>query len=327
MKSKLTVSICILSLFFSFSNCTLKAPKSNNNPSTISDLPVQLNNSSPNFTLPEIPILLKDEQERAIYLSKHFWDLFPFSDTTLFSRPDITEQGLVDYLNILNKIPYPDAEESLKILMNRAKSKASMYEYFASLCEKYLYDPNSPFRNDEFYIPVVENLLQSEMLTETQQVVYGFQHEMILKNRVGTKATDFVYTLATGDKKNMHSLKSDYLILYFSNPDCFACVTTTHEIDSSTPLHHMFMRNNSKNNILTVLSIYPDSNIDEWHNSLPTLPQKNWVNGYDDGTIINKKRLYDIKAIPTLYLLNKYKEIILKDTSLEKIEKYFVTKE
>ncbi|HBK95202.1 MAG TPA: DUF5106 domain-containing protein, partial [Porphyromonadaceae bacterium] len=38
---------------------------------------------------------------------------------------------------------------------------------------------------------------------------------------------------------------------------------------------------------------------------------------------ITKQKLYDIKAIPTLYLLDKDKKVILKDTSIEAIESFF----
>lgn len=324
MKSNLLISTFILSLLFTLGNCTTQNSKNKEKePLTKSDVDLQTESIEPVFPLPEVPVMINDEIERAIYLSKHYWDLFPFNDTTLISQPDITEQGLVDYIQLLNHIPYSDAESSLRILMNKAKADTTMYNHFASLAEKYFYDPNSPFRNDEFYIPVIENLLQSGMLSETKHAVYSFQQEMILKNRVGTKATDFVYTLANGEKKNMHALKSDYLILFFTNPDCPTCETVTREMDNSAPLHNISSLNSSSYRLFTVLSVYPDSNVDEWRRALPTLPQENWVNAYDDGTIITNKRLYDLKAIPTLYLLNKDKQIILKDTSLEEIEEYF----
>src|SRR5690554_1226564 len=35
------------------------------------------------FPVPDVPESVKDNRERAIYLSKHYWDLFDFSDTSL----------------------------------------------------------------------------------------------------------------------------------------------------------------------------------------------------------------------------------------------------
>ena len=325
MNSKLLILTIILSLLFALSNCSRQTSKKNDKGKPAKpNVSEQTVSSTPVFPLPEVPVMITDAQEGAIYLAKHYWDLFPFNDTALISQSDITEQGLVDYIQILNHIPYSHSESSLHTMMNKAKVNDAMYDHFTSLFQKYFYDPNSPFRNDEFYIPVVENLLQSGMLSETKQEVYSFQQEMILKNRVGTKATDFVYTLANGDTKNMHALKSDYLILFFTNPDCPACADLTKQIDNSDVLSTVFSLYKTNKNLLKILTIYPDSSIDEWRRALPSLPQNNWVNAYDDGTIITNKRLYDIKAIPTLYLLDKNKQIILKDTSFEEIEAFFM---
>ena len=119
-------------------------------------------------------------------------------------------------------------------------------------------------------------------------------------------------------------MKSNYTILYFTNPDCPACAALTKQMDSSAFLHSQFKLNNPNSSLLIVLSIYPDSNLDLWRKALPNMPQENWINAYDNGSQITNKRLYDIKAIPTLYLLDKNKHIILKDTSLEEIEEYFM---
>ena len=326
MKSGLSLFILLLFSTLTFTHCT--SPSSNDTNKGQIEQPVDSAESESSihtsFPLPTVPVVITDPDEAMLYLSKHFWDQFPFADTALIGLPDITEQGFVDYIQILNEIPHIDAEKSLVFMLDKAKETPAMYVHFASLYTKYLYEPNSPFRNEELYIPVVNNLLKSGLLSETDQSVYGFHQEMIMKNRVRTTATDFVYTLANGDKKKMHALQSSYLILFFTNPDCPACAALTQELSNSKALWSMFSMNNPPiNSMLTVLSIYPDSNIDQWRKALPNLPQKHWVNAYDDGTVITNKRLYDIKAIPTLYLLNKNKEIILKDTSLEEIEKYF----
>ena len=79
--------------------------------------------------------------------------------------------------------------------------------------------------------------------------------------------------------------------------------------------------------MLTILSVYPGSNVKQWIENLPSMPEKNWVNAYDNDMTITNKRIYDIKTIPTIYLLDDKKRIILKDTSLEEIESFFLTKQ
>jgi hypothetical protein len=50
-----------------------------------------------------------------------------------------------------------------------------------------------------------------------------------------------------------------------------------------------------------------------------------WINGYDSQSGIMSGDLYDLKAIPSLYLLNEQKIVLLKDARLEEIEAYLST--
>ena len=287
---------------------------------------ILVQNPNPNFPLPKVPESIKDEQDRAIYLSKYYWELFPFDDVSLIEKPEVTEQGFVDYIHILNYIPSKHARRSQKYLMVLAQKDTAMYAHFASLFEKYFYNAGSPFRNEELYIPVLETVLNSDMLSKEDYEKYDFQQEMIHKNRVSTKATDFVYTLPNGDWKRMHALKSNYLIVYFSSPECSKCVTVANDIHNSEVLKNVCSLNSFSRTMLCVLSIYPESNIDLWKETLSTMPQKNWIHAYDDAMVLTNKRVYDLKALPTIYLLDENKRIILKDTSLEEIESFFLSK-
>lgn len=325
MKYYLSVSIITMLTLFAIGGCTSPSSKPiQDTPANEPSIASQPQNTAPAFPLPDIPVMITNPEEVMVYLSKHYWDLFPFADTTLITQPEITEQGLVDYIQLLNQIAPIDAQNSINILLDKAKLHPTMYLHFVSLLEKYLYDPNSPFRSDEHYIVALQHFQQSGLLSLAKQEVYGFQLEMALKNRAGSTATNFAYTTANGDKQMMHALQSNYLILFFTNPDCPSCAETTELMVNSKALQGVFSLNSPASSMLTVLSIYPDSNIEEWRKALPNLPQKHWINAYDEGTIVTNKGLYDIKAIPTLYLLDKNKKVILKDTTLGEIEGFFM---
>lgn len=288
---------------------------------------ILVQNAQSAFALPDVPESVSNSRERAIYLSKHYWDLYPFSDSSLISQTNITEQGFVDYIHILNYIPFNHAKKSLMIFLDKAQEHPAMYSHFAGLFEKYYYDAESPYRNEELYIPVLNSLLKSRILSNIEQRKYDFQREMIHKNRVGTKAVDFTYTLSDGDSKRMRAIKSDFLILFFTNPDCGTRCEVIDDFNNSEMLEKVFSHNSFNRSMLTVLSVYPGDNVKQWMENLSSMPEKNWINAYDRNMVITNKRLYDIKTIPTIYLLDNKKRIILKDTSLEEIESFFVTKQ
>ncbi|MFA6593111.1 MAG: DUF5106 domain-containing protein, partial [Bacteroidales bacterium] len=100
------------------------------------------------FVFPDIPSSLTEPQERAEYLSYHYWDNFDFSDeTNIKDRNIITEQAFSDFLSILPITSCP--EEGISRLLDGASADSSMFAYFRGLSEKYLYDYESPVRNEE----------------------------------------------------------------------------------------------------------------------------------------------------------------------------------
>lgn len=267
------------------------------------------------FTLPDIPQALITSEDRAEYLVSHYWDNFDFTDTTLISRPEITEQVLVDFLDILPYVPFEQSQSALTALMDSASADSAMYVHFMKLAEKYLYDPNSPLRNEELYIPVLNCVVASSKLDEAQKVRPRYQLKSAMKNRPGSIATDFLYTISDGTVAWMSSINADYTILYFNNPDCHDCKRVKRYIKDSELFNRMIQANTGPT--LRILAIYPDADLPLWKRAdYPGI----MINGYDAGQVIMDKELYDLKAIPTLYLLDKDKRIILKDDSVERIE-------
>ena len=47
---------------------------------------------------------------------------------------------------------------------------SAMIQYFSEMMEKYLYDPNSPLRNEEMYIAVLEYLTESSSLSDVEKI-------------------------------------------------------------------------------------------------------------------------------------------------------------
>lgn len=312
-----TLSLIVLSLFSCLSS--KNASNENADEELVSDNYLIVPDT---FVLPDIPEELTNPDARADYLVLHYWDRFDFSNSDLIDKPEITEQAFVDYINILNYASYDKSVESLKHTLSTAEENKEMYIHFCSLFEKYLYSANSPFRNEEFYIPVLEKLLKTDFFSEEQKSTYQLQYDFSQKNRIGYAATDFVYTLSNGESKKMSSINSEFLILFFSNPGCSTCMAVSEAIDKSEQINRALSHNTPQRTMLTVLSVYPDNDIEEWKNYLNRLPIR-WVHSYDEGMKITKNKLYDLKAVPTIYLLDKNKKVILKDTSIEILEAFF----
>jgi hypothetical protein len=270
-----------------------------------------------NFERAVAPAMITEPQEQADYLVAHFWDKFNFRDTMYAHVPDITERAFVEFIGIFpNTSSYDKISGSVKKLLTSAEVENVMYNYFCSLAERYLYVPNSPVRNDEYFIPFLEHVVESPKIADVKKIRPRHLLELACRNRIGSKAGDFVYTTASGKTGRLYDLSAKYLLLMFYDPDCTECKRTM-EILKQSPV----VADAVSSGRLKILAVYPDENLDAWKNHLKDIPLS-WINAYDNSLVI-KNEIYDLKARPTLYLLDKDKKVILKDTSTGDIHEYF----
>lgn len=296
----------LLSFMLIFSACNGQQPKKAETENT----------KERTFEMVSVPSVITEPEKRAAYLVTHYWDKFDFTDTTLIHLPEITEQAVSNYIDMMKYVSPATAASSIKDMMNKAAVDSTMFAYFAGLYEKYLYDPNSPMRDESLYIPVLEAVLEAPVFDEVHKVRPAHLLEVALKNRIGEPATDFTYTLADGKKGTLYHVKADYLLLFFYNPDCHACKEITDQLTAS-PIVNGWIKNNK----LKILAVYPDEDLDAWRNHISYMPAS-WINSYDSTVGLKNDEIYDLKAIPTLYLLDKDKKVILKDVTFNQIENY-----
>ena len=268
-----------------------------------------------NFIPALAPAMLPQEQKME-YMREHYWDKFDFADTTFINQIDSTKMLTAFAVYATGYIPDSLAYKYMPRLMQRASTSKRMYTYFLMLAEGVLHDPNSPLRNDEKYIPVLESAVQSSLLDEYERMPYEYDLEIARQNRIGRIANDFTYTLASGRTATLHNIKADYTLIFISNPGCPMCREVKEQITTSPMLQELIERKELK-----VLVIYPDTDLEAWREHLQDYPAS-WINGYDADQHIEKERLYDLKAIPALYLLDKQKRVMAKDcTDVAHIEK------
>ena len=276
--------------------------------------------ASKNFQMIEVPSILDNPDDRAAYIGKNYWRNFDFTDTSLIGKPETTEQAFADYVHIIEHMNAETAAASIKTTLSKAEADTAMYAHFLDLFEKYLYDPNSPMRNETLYITVLRVAIGSPKTSEAEKTRMRYRLDLAQRNRPEMPATDFTYTLASGKTGTLYDIDAEYLILFFNNPGCHACQETIDQINDSETVRKMIGVKRLK-----VLSMYPDEDMKAWKEYLPTLPT-HWLNGYDASQQIKNEELYDLRAIPTLYLIDRKKFVILKDAPFGEIEHYLTQK-
>lgn len=262
------------------------------------------------FPQAEIPGVYEG-QEAADYYVSHFWD--KVADTTVAWRSDSAyvagiekgemEQAFSNFVYAVSMYPIDKATE----LMKGFYAKTSSIRGIAEIAERYLYDPNSPVRNEDLWQPVAAALASDPKTDAGMKVIYDYQAQMCNLNKVGTKAADIRFCDSKGVVRTLYSVKADYTLLFFSNPGCQACKEIIDNLSNSMKVEYLISEGT-----LAVVNVYIDEDIQAWRDYLSHYPE-NWHNGFDPDSVIRTDLTYNVRAIPSLYLLSKDKTVLGKD--------------
>jgi len=176
-----------------------------------------------------------------------------------------------------------------------------------ALLEKYLGDPNSPYRNEQLYEDVLRSEIASRWYDETEKKIKDSHLNLIRQNRAGNLANDFTFTTPKGESERLFEIPANRVLLFFYNPECEACKEMKARLSSSRVINNAITRGQLK-----VLAIYVDRDENIWRKHLKENPNA-WLEGRDENESLYENNIYDLHAIPTIYLLDENKMVILKD--------------
>jgi thiol-disulfide isomerase/thioredoxin len=246
----------------------------------------------------------------------HYWDNFDFRDTVALQHPEIGEQAVVDFIAGLHRFPDTVSARAVKHMLSKAKPYPTSFNYFTMQYAHYLYDPNSPMRNDAYYQPVLEFLLDSCALDKADECRYSSLLKLVKMNSAGNAAPDFDFQLPGGNRGSLYGINAPFTLLFFYEPGCPHCEAAIDDLQTTPALQQVVATGK-----LTVLAIYAMGDRKIWKAYQSRIPV-GWTNGLDRNKQVLTKGLYEIRASPTLYLLDNDKVVLLKDTDLRQVASF-----
>lgn len=241
-----------------------------------------------------------------------YWTGYPFAELTADHAAEAAE-AFMEFARLASASSV--GPQAVDTLMAQAAASSAALDVFAQLSEEAFHDPNAPLRDDELYRPVLQRLLLSPYVTDTQRERYRYELDLISRNRVGHRANDFTFATADGRRCRLYDVQAEHVLLFFYNPGCAMCAEVKASLMASTQLGEL-----SALGRLTVLAVYPDEDTEAWLNDLPSLPEE-WMAVRDPDHALLDENIYNLAAIPSLYLLDADKTVLAKDvTSIPLIE-------
>jgi hypothetical protein len=279
-----------------------------------------------------------DPAAAAEYAVEHYWDGFlngegPTTPKSVLGVLDEeVEQALANYIALLGEVkedatpdnlaPLKMAQKGVKKFFSKieerqlADTSAKTYLRLTEMVSHYLYDPNSPLRDEDLYLPFVEAAAESACTSDDMRNAYRYEARQCRTNPFGSKVPDFSYSDINGHKGSLYGVKADYTMLFFSNPGCESCKEIIKDVMGRGYIESMIA-----NRKLAVVNIYIDEEVSKWRDYSHNYPSC-WINGYDYTFSLRDSGKYDIRAIPSLYLLDSQKRVLMKDAITENVLKF-----
>ena len=173
---------------------------------------------------------------------------------------------------------------------------------YAMHAQKILYPPYSTHNGRIAYRVLLERLLQSGG-DELVLLRYRYMYESLCHNNEGDEAADFVYYDVNDQEHSLHSLRGARTLVIFNDPECEDCAALRRHIVAECELQGEVIDADTR-----VLVVYPDEPTDEWREAIAHYPDS-WIVGYSPDV----SDLYDLRTLPSTYLLDNDHTILLRD--------------
>ena len=186
---------------------------------------------------------------------------------------------------------------------------------FSDAMEQTFYQVDSPLRDDELYLRILDREARCTSLMSTDYRRVDWKRHLLQANAVGSEVIDLPISDSNCDETSLHRLLDRQAVILIYGEDCKACTKLMEEAVNSSVLKKAASDDN-----LRLISLYIGENNDEFAAKSAVL--KDWANYIDSRQLVRYENAFDSRLVPSLYLISDKKMVKVKGTlSVKEIEK------
>ncbi len=260
-----------------------------------------------------------DPNYRYHYYKSHFFDNINFSDARMLRTP-IFHSKIDEYLEKLTP-KHPDSVAvAARRVIELARANDDVFRYtLVTLANKY--ETSNVMGMDAVFVDLSERyyLKGDAFWADSALVAKIAQRVRELKPTLLGSPAPAMHLVDTAMRAfNLRQIKSDYLVLYFYDPDCGHCKKKTPEL---LKLYNETLRERG----VKVVAANINKDVDEWKNYIKK-NDLNWINGADPNYHSNFRAEYNIDSTPKIFILDEEKKVIAKRLDVDQIDE-FITRQ
>lgn len=231
-----------------------------------------------------------------------------YADTAALHQEKTMAKYMTDIVKMMMRSDSTATSRALNIFFTGLDGDGESIRSAARYAKLYLNNPASPVRNETLYIRFLKSLLNARDIPEDViDRAKANMHKTKL-NMPGTIAADFRYIARDGKQGSLHTLKAEQTMLVFYDPECPHCPEILENIKKDPKVNEAI-----DTGMLKVIAVYAEGKRDIWEKTKTELPSR-WEVAYDLTGVLDNE-LYDLPAMPIVYLLDADKRVLVKDMS------------
>lgn len=275
--------------------------------------------STINVEVPEAP---KDEEGNVVdpnfgyrYYKDHYFDNIDFSDSKMLRTPNFHSK-IEDYLEKMS-VKHPDSIiASAHTIIDKAKANDEIFRYcVVHITSKY--ETSNIMGMDAVFVDLADNYYLSGDAFWADSALTAKISDRVARikpNLLGKPAPKMMLVDTLLQPSSLYSMKAEYFVLYFYDPDCGHCKT-------KTPLLKELYDSKLKDMGVEVVATNIKKDVDKWKKYVKE-KELNWTNLADPNLRSNFRYEYNLETTPIIYILDDQKKIIAKKLDVDQIEEF-----
>lgn len=234
----------------------------------------------------DLPDTLATPQARMQFLAEHYWDKTDFSQPEALIADSSSEQAFVDFVNLVPLFSEPQQYAVFEGLWRKVAAREMLLTHYRTLAEKYLFDPLSPFVNEDVYLVFLRTLIASGQATAWHQA----EAKRLALQAIGQPLAPLDIVTTRGDTLALQQVAAEKeTILFLFDPECEQC----HEQQQLLEQQPTFLR---------VIALYTGHNAAAYAAAAAKMPSR-WTIA-TPAKPLPLTHLYLSQTRPALYLID-----------------------
>ena len=270
----------------------------------------------------EVPESPKDEEGSEIdpnfsykYYKAHYFDNIDFADSRLLRTPNFHSK-IEDYLEKMT-VKHPDSIiSSAHTIIEKSRANDEIFRYcVVNLTSKY--ETSNIMGMDAVFVDLADSYyLSGDAFWADSALIAKIDDRVarIKPNLLGKQAPRMILLDTLEQPRSLYSMKANYFVLYFYDPDCGHC-------KKKTPVLRDLYNEKLKSMGVEVVAANIKKDVNKWKKYVRD-QKLNWTNLADPHIRSNFRYEYNLETTPIIYVLDDEKKIIAKKLDVDQLEEF-----